>query len=137
MRTQIILSHINELRTFFLDNNYNCVIPLRRIEKKILGRNIEYYQELRTTDGWTISIERRPWLKPFAVVEVRDENKNPLTWMGENFTGPKLILNEWSYYEHEFKLSSDYMKENNYLRIYCTNDRTQAVLCDDLSVVFY
>lgn len=73
MRTQIILSHINELRTFFLDNNYNCVIPLRRIEKKILDRNIEYYQELRATDSWTISIERRPWLKPFAVVEVRDE----------------------------------------------------------------
>jgi hypothetical protein len=73
MRTQIILSHINELRTFFLDNNYNCVIPLRRIEKKILDRNIEYYQELRATDGWTISIERRPWLKPFAVAEVRDE----------------------------------------------------------------
>jgi hypothetical protein len=75
--------------------------------------------------------------KPTLVVEVRDENKNPITWMGESFTGPKLILNEWSYYEHEFKLSSDFMKENNYLRIYCTNDKTQAVLCDDLSVIFY
>ncbi len=72
------------------------------------------------------------------VVDVRDVNNQSIEWLAKNFTGPALNKKEWERYEFEVNLSEkDRFKETNILRIYVSNGKSAAALCDDIEIAFY
>jgi len=72
------------------------------------------------------------------VVDIHDGNNNSLEWLAKNFTGPALNKKDWEKYEFEVNLSeNDRFKETNILRIYVSNGKSTAVLCDDIEIAFY
>lgn len=90
-------------------------------------------------------LKLRTWIKaesivahPHLVLDIRNSNNETLEWLAKDFTGPVLNTKDWEMYEFEVDLTEkERLKESNIYRIYVSNGKADAVLCDDIEVIFY